>query len=86
VRSLGENDSSLSQLSQEQLTKLGMVRYGNGQYFHVANTEDGGYHLSPATEEIVSDAVAGLQRQAQQNQQNQQSELMKISENAVNQP
>ena len=60
-----------------------MFRDGNGGYFHVTNTDDGGYYLSPATQESVVAAVVGVHRQAQQIQQ---SALMKkISENAVNQ-
>ena len=89
VRLSGENDfsqvSHISQLSPQQLSQLGMFRDGKGDYFHFSNTEDGGYHLSPATQESVAAAVAGVQRQAQR-AQSQQSDLMKkISENAVDQ-
>jgi hypothetical protein len=62
-----------------------MMRDGEGDFFHVSNTEDGGYHLTPVTQESLAGAVAGAQRQAQR-AQSQQSDLMKkISENAVDQ-
>ena len=80
----------LEDLTPQQLQQLGMIRDPSGEYFHVTNTEDGGYHLSPALKESIAGAVAGAQRQAQrsqqQTQQNDQSALMKkISENAVDQ-
>ena len=37
----------LADLTPEQLSQLGMFRDGKGDYFHVSNTEDGGYPLSP---------------------------------------
>jgi hypothetical protein len=88
--------SSIANLSSEQLTALGIFRDGNGRYFHASDTEDGGFHLTPVTQESLAGAVAGAQRQAQQvqqltqqtqqTQQNEQDALMKkISENAVDQ-
>jgi hypothetical protein len=78
VRTLGENNFSpdsrkvsLENLSPEQFSSLGMMRDGKGAYFHVTNTEDGGYHLSLATQESIAGAVAGVQRQAQRAQQAQ---------------
>ena len=77
---------SLENLSPEQLSILGIFRDGNGAYFHASETNDGGYHLTPVTQESLAGAVAGVQRQAKQVQQTQQSALMKkISENAVEQ-
>ena len=89
------SSSQLSQLSPEQLSSIGMMRDVKGDYFHVTNTEDGGYHLTPVTQESIAATVAEVQRQAQQAQQQQaqqqtqpnpQDTLMtKISENAVDQ-